>query len=321
MGADKGAEVILRGALQGAKQYGVDLTLFGDEATAKKVIKEFGDLGGADIKTVDVQTFIEMTDSPAVVNREKKDCSMTRALRCVLEGEADAVVSAGNTGALFTASSLILRRVKGVRRAALAGVIPLEKPFVVVDSGANIDVTPENLLQFAIMGSAYAENVLNIKSPRVALLNNGAEESKGTPIYTETYKLLKDSSLNFIGNCEGRDLPFGACDVLVCDGFTGNIAVKTIEGMGAYMKKQLKGLFANVGKIAGLLVWKRIDALKNKVDHRVYGGAPFLGITKPVVKAHGSSDEVSICACIKQARDYCESGIIEKFTNAINQQQ
>ncbi|MBO4452383.1 MAG: phosphate--acyl-ACP acyltransferase, partial [Clostridia bacterium] len=228
--------------------------------------------------------------------------------------------SAGNTGALFTAASLMLRRIKGVRRAALATVIPLEKPFILLDSGANIDATPDILLLYGRMGSIYAENVLGIKSPRVALLNNGGESHKGIPLYREAHALLaSDESINFTGNLEGRDAPFGVCDVLVADGFTGNIFLKTVEGMAAFMSANIKDIFSGspAAFAAGALTVGKTAKLKKQLDPDEYGGAPFLGITKPVIKAHGASGDSAFCSAIKQAVVYKNSGTIEKITEAM----
>jgi glycerol-3-phosphate acyltransferase PlsX len=261
-----------------------------------------------------------MTDDPGIVMKEKKDSTLVAAVTLCREGKADAVVSAGNTGALFTAASLIVRRIKGVRRAALGTVIPLDQPLILMDCGANLDASPEVLQLYARMGSIYAENVLKIENPRVALLNNGTESHKGTPIQVEAYKLLsEDTTINFVGNCEGKAVPFGACDVLVCDGFTGNITLKLIEGMGKFMSKSIKGIFkaGPLAMLGGLLTLKHTKRLKKRLDPSEYGGAPFLGLAKPVIKAHGSSDAYSFRSAIKQVMLYTQSGTIEKMTEAM----
>ena len=240
MGGDNDPLLLARGAFKAAQTVEAEIVLVGSE----KVRSDLGTLP-ENVRFVTAASVVEMTDEPSVVNKEKSDSSLSAAVALCRDGEADAVVSAGNTGALFTAASLMLRRIKGVRRAALATVIPLEKPFILLDSGANIDATPDILLLYGRMGSIYAENVLGIKSPRVALLNNGGESHKGIPLYREAHALLaSDESINFTGNLEGRDAPFGVCDVLVADGFTGNIFLKTVEGMAAFMSANIKDIFS-----------------------------------------------------------------------------
>ncbi len=314
MGGDNSPSELALGAINAANEFasdGLNLILVG----TKDAIDSLGELPSN--VTVRVgESVVEMTDEPSVVMKEKKDSTLVWACNLCKNGEADAVVSAGNTGALFTAASLIIRRVKGIRRAALGSVIPLEKPFVLLDCGANLDATAEVLLLYAKMGSIYAENVLGVENPRVALLNNGTEPHKGTPLYTEAYALLsEDKTINFVGNCEGKAVPFGECDVLVCDGFTGNIALKLIEGMGKFMSKSIKDLFhaSKVATVAGALTLKHTKNLKKRLDPSEYGGAPFLGLAKPVVKAHGSSDAYSFRSAIKQVMIYCQGGTIDKI--------
>ncbi len=312
MGGDNPASELAAGAITAAKEFSdIELILVG----TKEAISALPQLP-ANISTCEAVSVVEMTDDPAVVMKEKKDSSLVMAATLCKEGKADAMVSAGNTGALFTAASLIIRRIKGVRRAALGSVIPLEKPFVLLDCGANLDASPEVLQLYARMGSIYAENVLGIQSPRVALLNNGTEHHKGTPIYQEAHALLaSDEAINFVGNCEGKAVPFGACDVLVCDGFTGNITLKLIEGMGKFMSNTIKGIFAGnpAALLGGALTYNRTKALKKRLDPKEYGGAPFLGLAKPVVKAHGSSDAYAFRSAIKQVMIYCENKTIDKI--------
>lgn len=314
MGGDNPASELARGAINAAEEFaseGLEIILVG----TRDAVDSIGTLP-PNVKTRVGQSVVEMTDDPGIVMKEKNDSTMAVACKLCKDGEADAMVSAGNTGALFTAASLIIRRIKGIRRAALGSVIPLEKPFVLLDCGANLDATPEVLVLYAKMGSVYAENVLGIEKPRVALLNNGTEAHKGTPVYAEAYKMLsEDGTVNFIGNCEGKSVPFGGCDVLVCDGFTGNIALKLIEGMGKFMSKSLKELFhaSKVATLAGAMTLKHTKRLKKQLDPSEYGGAPFLGLAKPVVKAHGSSDAYSFRSAIKQVMMYCQEGTIEKI--------
>jgi len=256
-----------------------------------------------------------MEDDPLSAIKEKEDSSLAVGVNLVRMGKADALVSPGNTGALLSAASIRLRRVTGSRRAAIGTVVPLDKPFIMVDAGANIDVLAENLCQFAFMGALYAEKVLGVKKPRVALLSNGTEQTKGLPVTKEAYAVLKDTELNFIGNVESRELPFGCCDVLVCDGFTGNIALKLIEGMGKFMSQTIKSIFKQniFTKLAYLPCKNSIKKLRKKMDSRQTGGAPLLGVAKPVIKAHGNSDALGIYNAIRLAKTYTESGIIKEF--------
>ncbi|MBR0232330.1 MAG: phosphate acyltransferase PlsX [Clostridia bacterium] len=315
MGGDNPPETLAAGAIRAAADTGAEIILCGTERVKEKL--------GALPKGVSfavAESVVEMTDEPSVVNNTKKDSSVAAAVELCRDGKADAVVSCGNTGALFTSASLTLRRIKGVRRAALATVVPLEKPFILLDCGANTDATPDILALYARMGTIYAENVLGIENPRVGLINNGAEPHKGTPLYRETYALLSaEPHINFTGNCEGKNVPFGCCDVLVCDGFTGNIVLKLIEGMANFLSGTLKDLFAGspASVAAGALTLGRTKKLKKQLDPAEYGGAPFLGLAKPVIKAHGGSDEYAFCSAVKQAAAYAQSGTIEKIAAAM----
>lgn len=317
MSGDNSPEVVIEGALQAARDFDIEIILVGDKKYESLIP---ADAVGGSVRFVESKSVVLMTDSPTSVMNEKADSSMAIATLLLKNGEADVLVSSGNTGALFTAASLQIRRIKGVRRAALGTVIKLENPFIMLDVGANTDATPEILALFAKMGSLYAKDVLGIENPRVALLNNGSEHTKGTELYVETHKLLQaDQSINFIGNCEGRDLPTNFCDVVVCDGFTGNIALKLMEGMGAFMTRKIREIFSYspVAKLAGLITLKYTRALKKQLDYKEYGGAPFLGIAKPVIKAHGSSDAKGIYSAIRQAKMFYASGVIDKMAAEI----
>lgn len=315
MGGDRPETELASGAIAAAGEFGVEVTLVGS-AEARSLLGELPE----NVSFREAGSTVLMTDDPSAAMKEKSDSSLTLAVAMCRDGEADAAVSAGNTGALFTAASLMIRRIKGVRRAALCSVIPLEKPFLLLDCGANLDATPEILQLYGFMGSVYAGRVLGIENARVGLLNNGIEPQKGTPLYQKAYALMKaDTRINFVGNIEGKEVPFGKCDVLVCDGFTGNITLKLIEGMAGFMSKSIKGVFSGgaAQKLGGLLTLSKTRALKKRLDPKEYGGAPFLGLAGPVIKAHGSSDAFAFRSAIKQAISYCKSGTVAEITASL----
>lgn len=315
MSGDNAPLEIVKGACIGAKLHKVDVTLVGDKSRIEKIIAD-NSLDTTNIEIYDVQgESITMEDDPGVIIKDKKDSSMAQGFNLLKDGKGDAFVSAGNTGALLTGATLIVKRVKGVRRAVLGAIIPLGTPMLLVDSGAQTDCTAQNLLQYATMGNLFMEKVMNVKNPRVGLINNGTEEHKGTELYQQTHQLLKQSGLNFVGNIEGRDIPQGVCDIIVADGFTGNIVLKLCEGAGIFVKNTLKTVFYKsiFTKLAALLVKGSIKEIKKSMDYSEHGGAPFFGIAKPVIKAHGSSNAKSIAKCIEQAKNYAQSGIIEEF--------
>jgi len=328
MGSDNGAAEFVKGAVLAAEELDVDIVLVGDEAELTNLLKKEDPKGKykTAISIIPSTEVVRMNDDPLKVMKEKPDSSMTVALRALSEGKGDALISAGNTGALLTQATLIAKRIKGVRRAALAPVIPSAKGIaVLIDSGANAECTSEYLYQFALMGAFYAEHALGIKNPKVGLLNNGAEEHKGDAVHQEAYKLLRDAGergkINFIGNIEGRDGPLGVADVIVADGFSGNVYLKTIEGVGMFFARELKAMFMSSlkGKIAGLLVKDSIAGFKEKIDYNDAGGAPLLGIKKPVIKAHGSSKAKSIYHCIIQAIDYIDSGMTIQLEQSLRE--
>lgn len=317
MGSDKGARELVKGACDALREYeGIELTLVGDSAEIKAALAE-NKVSEDKVEIVHTDVVIEMCDNPLCVNRAKADSSMSVGLKMLKEGKGDAFVSAGNTGALFTGATLIVRKIKGVNRPAIATVLPMTPPVLLLDSGANIVVTPDQLLQFAVMGGEYMKKLYGVEDPRVGLLNNGSEETKGTELELETHKLFKESKeINFVGNIEGNRLPQNACDVLVTDGFTGNVLLKTMEGMGKLMKSTLTSLFKkNVGTmIAYLFVRKNLDAVKKNFDSSEHGGAPILGVSAPVIKAHGSSNAKAFKNAIRQAAAYAKTGMIEELT-------
>ena len=320
MGGDNAPDEILKGAFDAVYEYGVELVLVGDEAQINRVASASSfDL--ADHRVVHTDVVVNMDDDPMVVLHAKKESSLCVGLRMLATGEGDAFVSAANTGALFTAASLIVRKIPGIQRAAIASILPMSPPVLLLDSGANVSVTDVYLEQFAMMGSAYMKNIHTIDFPRVGLLNNGTEESKGTQLQIDAYKRLSENVyINFIGNIEANQIPFDACDVLVTDGFTGNITLKSVEGMGKMMLKTLKDCFyTNIRtKAAAVLITEEIQNIKKNFDPSEYGGAPLLGLRKPVIKAHGSSKAKAIKNAIRQARNCAVAEVSDKIASEIN---
>lgn len=318
MSGDNAPAEILIGAISANKEYGCELVLVGNEDIIIPLSDELNiDLNKPEITLEHCADVIKM-DEPPMSIRNKKDSSMVRALTLLSEGIGDAVVSAGNTGALYAGASIIVSRIKGFRKAAIATMLPFSPPVLLVDAGANITVTDENLEQFAVMGSAYMEKVMGLRSPRIGLLNNGTERTKGSQILQDTYSRLEENkALNFIGNVESRSIPYNVCDVLATDGFSGNIVLKYTEGLCSYMMETVKSIYDvnPIAKASGLLMKKSLDALTRRFAFSEYGGAPLLGISKPVIKAHGSSDANAIKHAVKQAIEYSQSGMIEHLAN------
>lgn len=249
---------------------------------------------------------------------------MAEGLRLLRDGEGDAFLSAGSTGALLVGASSRIYKLKlpGVRRCAIGTVLPLSNPTLLLDSGANIEVTPEELVQFAHMGNAYMKGVFALKNPRVGLVNNGAEETKGTALYVETHRLLKETkTLDFVGNVEAREIPLGGADVVVCDGFVGNVILKLSEGFGKFVGKELKGILGKgiLGPIASLLIFGKLKKFRSRLSYERYGGAPLLGTCRPVIKAHGSSNRAAIRSAVSQAVKFASSDIPQRIQEAISQ--
>ena len=324
MGSDNGVRATTEGAVMAANEFGEDLVLVGNENEIKAVLKELGAENNPKLTVVHADEVVLMEDDAQAPVRTKKNSSMAIALNMLANGEGDAVVSAGSTGAFLTGATLIVKRIRGIRRAALTPVLPNAKGgSVLIDCGANVECTSENLYQFGLMGSLYAEHYMGINNPRVALINNGAEETKGTSVYIETHQLLKEAhkngEINFIGNVEGRDVPQGVCDVIVADGFTGNILLKTVEGVAMFFMSEFKKILTEtpLTKVAGAIVKPGMRALKKRMDYTEIGGAPLLGICKPCIKAHGSSDAKAFRSAIKQAINYASSGTVEKIAEKL----
>lgn len=291
---------------------GVEYLLVGDENIIKKVALENNiDISNYEIRHTDI--VLTMEDDPMSIMRDKKNSSLGMGLRMLAAGEGDAFVSCGNTGALFSGATLIVKRLPGIQRAGLGAILPLSSPFMLIDSGASVKPNEDYMHGFAVMGNAYMKAIYGIERPRIGLVNNGAEEHKGTELQQAVYEMLKeDESLNFIGNVEGNGLPRGDCDVAVADGFTGNIVLKTVEGMGKLMSKEMRSVFKGFGgAIAYLLVKKKIKNFKKKFDASEHGGAPVLGLNKTIIKAHGSSNAKAFSNAIRQATECVNRGVVD----------
>ena len=311
MGGDNAPEAPVLGAIEAAKATGTQITLVGRGEEILSVMRKHGiDNLPEGMEIANAEDVVDMHDDPGSVIHKRKNSSMIVGLKMLAEGQGDAFVSAGSTGALLTGATLIVKRVKGIRRAAMGPAFPNKAggKTVICDCGANAECTPEFLLQFGLVGSLFAKKNLGIKNPRVGLLNIGTEDSKGTKLQLETYPLLQKAHdnglINFVGNVEGRDVPLGAVDVVVCDGFSGNVMLKTIEGTAMYMGSMMKHkifLRSIFSKIGYLLCKKGVNEVMSLLDYRTIGGTQFLGIKKPVIKAHGSSDALAFRSAIRQA--------------------
>lgn len=326
MGGDNAPQAPVLGALQASEQLGVDIILVGRGEDILKVLQENGrqELPKG-VEIAHASQVVEICDDPANAFRRKKDSSLTVGLSLLKEGRGDGFVSAGSTGALLSAATLINKRIKGVRRAAMAPVVPTGNGgAVLIDCGANVKCPPEYLLQFAYMGSFYAEKLLGRENPKVGLLNIGAEPSKGTDLQVEVYPLLeaagREGRINFVGNVEAREAVEGAVDVIVADGYSGNIFLKTMEGTGLFLAREIKKMFKKnlITKLAALMVSGGLKNFKKLMDSSEVGGTALVGISKPVIKAHGSSDAYAIQNAIRQARDFAASGLIEDITQNID---
>ncbi len=318
MGGDHAPQETVKGAIMAAREIDAEFVLVGDRAQIEAIAKAEGyDLSKAEI--VHTEEVITMEDDPLCIRRGKPNSSMAVGLRMLAEEKGDAFVSTGNTGALFTGATLLVRKVNGIQRAGIGTILPMQCPVLLLDSGANVTVTAENLEAFGIIGSAYMRKMYGIEKPRVGLLNNGAESCKGTELQQTAYKLLSENpDICFVGNIEGGAVPFDRCDVLVTDGFTGNILLKSVEGVGKLMLKKLKGVLYSsvVTKLAALIIKKPLYAMKKDLDPSEHGGAPILGISKPVIKAHGSSDAKAFKNAIRQAVAYANSNAVESIAEA-----
>lgn len=312
----------LQGAAMAVKELGVEILAVGDTAKMEACCKE-NNIDTAGITFRQADSVFDMHEDPMSVVKKRTDTSLHIACKALADGEGDAMVSAGSTGALLMGATFIVKRIKGCKRPALGSVLPGANPdgFMLMDCGANSEVRPEMLDQFAVMASVYMEKVAGRKNPRVALLNNGTEDTKGTEVHKEAYALMKENKkINFVGNIEGRDLLSDMADVVVADGFSGNVALKTSEGVAMFMYGWLKQMFMTnlKTKIAALLLKDQLKAFKKKLDYTEYGGAPILGVSKGVIKAHGSSNAKAFKNAIKQAKIYAENNVSELIGASIS---
>ena len=326
MGGDNAPQAIVQGALDAHREYGTEILLVGRAAEVLRAVEVCGEKtlpSGVEIR--DASEVVEIADDPAIAFKVKKDSSLTVGMNLLKAGVGDAFVSAGSTGALLAGATLLVKRIKGIRRAALGPSVPILGGHITLcDCGANAECTPEYLLQFAFLGSFYAQKVRGIPSPRVGLLNIGAEEEKGDVLRHETFALLREAGeqgrINFVGNVEANDAVLGKVDVVVADGFTGNVMLKTLEGTAKFLMKELKNVDLTNGrtKLGAMMVKGEMAGLKRKADPAEIGGTPFLGISKPVIKAHGGSDANAIKNAILRAKEYAESGFIEEIEKNID---
>ena len=333
MGGDLAPQAPVMGAVQAAKQYGAQITLVGKGEEILEVLGKHGiDTLPEGLEIANASDVVDMHDDPAKVIHKRKDSSMVVGLKMLSDGLGDAFVSAGSTGALLTGATLLVKRVKGIRRAAMGPAMPNKTggKTVILDCGANAECKPEFLLQFGLVGSLYAKKSLGVNNPKVGLLNIGTEDSKGTPLQKEAYGLLKEAGdkgiLNFVGNVEARDVPLGAVDVVVCDGFSGNVLLKSIEGTAMFMGSLMKRMFKKslISKLGALCCMSGIKNLSKMLDYREIGGTQFLGIRKPVIKAHGASDELAFCNAIRQAMDAARQDVsaeLEQGLQALAQEE
>lgn len=315
-GGDNAPLEIIRGARAAVDEYGVEIALVGMENEIRRCAAE-NDVALDGMTVVDAPDVLAMHDEPTSILRSLKNSSMAVAFRLVADGEADAFVSAGSTGAVVVGGTLIVKRIKGIKRVALGSMIPgVNKPFLMMDIGANSDTRPEMLAQYGLMASVYLEEVEGVKNPEIGLLNIGTEDTKGDAMRLAAYSLLQKAPINFIGNVESREIPKGVCDAVITDGFTGNIALKLIEGVTSSFFKLIKGvLYKNtVTKLAALTLKGGLKEVAKKSDYSEVGGAPLLGCSKPVIKAHGSSNAKAIKNAIHQAIICTENGVIDKIS-------
>ena len=317
-GGDNAPLEVIKGCARAVSELGVNVVLTGSRNKIEKCAAENGiSLSGIVIEHTD--DVFDIHEEPKEIIKSGSNSSMALGLRLLSEGKGDAFVSAGSTGALVMGATFIVKRIKGIKRVAPSPVMPADKgSFVLVDAGANTECRPEMLVQFAVMGSAYMEKVMGVKDPRVGLLNIGSEETKGRELEIAAYKLLEESGLNFVGNIEARDMPKGEVQVVVTDGFTGNIALKLYEGMGSFFSKKLKWIFSGLGKIGAIVSLGKIKELRRQMDYKEVGGSALLGVKKPVIKAHGSSDATAFFNAVRQAKKIVDGNVIGEIESYVS---
>lgn len=328
MGGDLAPEAAVLGALEAHREFGTEITLVG---RGEEILQVLGKHNIKDLpeglEIANAEDVVDMHDDPTSIIHKRKNSSMVIGLKMLADGQADAFISAGNTGALLTGATLLVRRVKGVRRGAFCPLIPNKAGgrTLIIDCGANVECSAEFLLQFGIIGSVYAKKSMGISNPKVGLLNNGTEDSKGTPLQKEAYGLLMQAKeagvVNFVGNVEARDVPLGAVDVVVCDGFAGNVLLKSIEGTAQFLGSAMKKMFTKnwKSKLGYLLCKSGADEIKSMMDYREVGGTEILGIRKPVIKAHGSSDARAFRSAIRQAENAAKLNTAQELEAALQQ--
>ena len=318
-GGDNAPLEILKGCAKAVRELGVEILLTGDEETIRKTAQDNG-ISLEKTEIVHTTQIVDMDDDPMCVVKTKKDSSIAVGMRLLNEGRGDAFISAGSSGAIVSGGTLIVKRIRGVRRVAFAPIMPKAQGFfMLIDSGANNDCSADMLRQFGIMGSTYMEKVMKIDRPRVGLVNVGVEEHKGSQTIRESYALLEESGLNFVGNVEAREIPADGADVIVADGFTGNVVLKLYEGVARELVKKIKGVFTKSlkNKLAAAMVLGDMKSFKKAMDYNEYGGAPLMGTRKPVFKAHGSSTEQTFFNALRLTKEYVESNAIEYIKEAI----
>lgn len=323
MGGDHAPEEIVKGAVQAAKEISGTVSIIGREERINECLQALN-WNGDNIEVVNATEVISNNESPAMAVRKKKDSSISKGMRMLKEGEVDAFISGGSTGALLSAGLLILGRIRGIKRPAIAAFFPkigMNDTSLILDCGANAESRPEYLLQYGIMGSIFVEKVKGIENPEVMLLNVGAEAEKGDPLHKESFELLRNADINFKGNCEGRDVPFGCCDVVVTDGFSGNVFLKSSEGVALAVMKRIKQKMTEglVAKAGALLSYNKLKEIKKEFDYSEEGGAPILGLKGPVLKIHGSSKANAVYNAILKAVPYVEQDVTALIENAITE--
>ena len=316
-GGDNAPYEIVKGAAIASNEFNAEITLTGKKEKIESIISENKLKFKGELVIIDTDDVISMHDDPTTILKAHSQSSMALAFKELAEGRADAFVSAGSTGAIVVGGTLIIKRIKGIKRPALGGLIPSPTGhYLLMDMGANAECRPEMLAQFGVMSSVYLEKVEGIENPKIGLLNIGVEDTKGDELRLEAYKLLSEAPINFVGNIESREMPKGVCDAVIADGFTGNIALKLIEGTSITMFKMIKNiLYKNIiNKLAALVLKKDLYSLKAMMDSSEVGGAPLLGVSKPVIKAHGSSDAKAIKNAIRQAIVFTQKGVIDTIS-------